>query len=78
MNQCLCCVLAEIIAKKETLQSEFVERYLLAVAKQVCQNKQKGFDYVILCPNFERRIHTSPHLGNFVLRSFRLMNFYRR
>lgn len=36
---------------KETLQSEFVKRYLLAVAKQVCQNKQRGFEYV----NFHAR-----------------------
>jgi hypothetical protein len=43
--------LAEIIAKKETLQSEFVKRYLLAVAKQVYQNKQRGFEYV----NFHAR-----------------------
>jgi len=43
--------LAEIIAKKETLQPEFVKRYLLAVAKQVYQNKQRGFEYV----NFHAR-----------------------
>jgi len=32
--------------KERNPQSEFVKRYLLAVAKKVCQNKQRGFEYV--------------------------------
>jgi hypothetical protein len=57
-NQCLCCVLAEIISKKETLQSEFVKRYLLAVAKQVCKNKQRGFEYVKLHARNVKGVYT--------------------